>query len=91
MNKLHAHSDKSCCDGKVDSPQVTENKYSDPACGMQAKADLSKSVEHSDITYFFSSQHCRVKFRANPQQYLKPQSTSASVAPQAKNIVITKN
>ena len=91
MDKLHTHSDTSCCDGKMDSPQVTDKTHTDPVCGMQAKADPSKSVEHSGITYYFCSQHCVAKFRANPQQYLKPQSTSASIPTQANNRVITNN
>ena len=79
MDKLHTHSDQSCCDGKVDLPQVTDKTHTDPVCGMQTAADSNKSVEHSGITYYFCSQHCIKKFRANPQQYLKPQTTSTKV------------
>ena len=79
MHKQHTHTDKSCCDSSVKPLQVTESTHTDPVCGMQAKADPSKSVEHSGITYFFCSQHCVAKFRANPQQYLKPQTTSTKV------------
>ena len=91
MDKSHTHDNQSCCEDKVDSPQVTDKTHTDPVCGMQTGTDSNKSVEHSGITYFFCSQHCVAKFRANPQQYLKPQSTSSSIPTQAKDIVITKN
>jgi heavy metal translocating P-type ATPase len=75
MDKLHTHTDKSCCNGNNDSSQATENTHIDPVCGMVAEADPNKSLEYSGITYYFCSQHCVEKFRANPQQYLKPQSS----------------
>ncbi|MGB4813233.1 MAG: heavy metal translocating P-type ATPase [Methylophilaceae bacterium] len=77
MDKLHTHAstNKSCCDGSIASLKAAENAHIDPVCGMQAKADPKKSVEHSGITYYFCSQHCVEKFRASPQQYLNPQTS----------------
>ena len=66
---------KSCCDGIV-SPNVTEHANIDPVCGMQVAANSQQTVEYSGVTYFFCSQHCLAKFRANPHQYLIPQTTS---------------
>ena len=71
MDKLHSHTHQSCCDGKVDSPIVTDKTHTDPVCGMQAAADSNRAVEHSGITYYFCSQHCVKKFRANPQEFVK--------------------
>ena len=79
MDKLHIHNDQSCCEGKVDSLQVTDKTHTDPVCGMQTAADPSKSVEHSGNTYYFCSQHCVENFRANPYKYLKPQTTPTNV------------
>ena len=47
------------------------NFFVDPVCGMQAAADSNRAVEHSGITYYFCSQHCVKKFRANPQEFVK--------------------
>lgn len=91
MDKQHTHTDKSCCDGSIESLQVTESTHTDPVCGMQAKADPNKSVEHSGIAYYFCSQHCVEKFRANPQQYLKSQTslTTDKAKVGAKNALYT--
>ncbi len=81
MDKLYNHTktNGSCCDGKTNPSQVTEDKNTDLVCGMQVQADPKKLVEHAGITYFFCSQHCVEKFRANPHQYLKPQTASTKV------------
>ncbi len=42
----------------------------DPVCGMNVTANPEKSVEHAGHRYYFCSQRCIEKFRANPTQYL---------------------
>lgn len=69
------HTNKSCCDGNTNSSHITEKTQTDPVCGMVVEIDSSKSVDNSGATYYFCSQHCVDKFRANPQQYLKPQTS----------------
>jgi Cu+-exporting ATPase len=49
----------------------------DPVCGMTVDpVHAAGSVEYADTTYFFCSQHCEQRFRANPNDYLKPPSTT---------------
>ncbi len=53
----------------------------DPVCGMTVDpAHAAGSVEHADKTYFFCSQHCKQRFSANPNDYLKPPSTKNQAA-----------
>jgi heavy metal translocating P-type ATPase len=68
-----------------DSPSVvhTEKPYTDPVCGMKAAADPAKSVTHAGVTYYFCSQHCVTKFRANPEQYLHPQTAKPAASKDA--------
>jgi Cu+-exporting ATPase len=49
---------------------ATAQMHIDPVCGMTVKADPAKSAEHGGKTYYFCSQGCVTKFRANPEQYL---------------------
>lgn len=53
---------------------VIDKPHTDPVCGMKAATDPAKSVTHAGHTYYFCSQHCVTKFRANPEQYLDPQA-----------------
>jgi P-type Cu2+ transporter len=39
---------------------------------MKTKEDAIQSMTHAGLTYYFCSQHCVEKFRANPQYYLEP-------------------
>jgi Cu2+-exporting ATPase len=72
-------SDHACCGhdhaGQHEhKPAALDKPYTDPVCGMKTAADPAKSVTYAGITYYFCSQHCVTKFRANPEQYLKPQA-----------------
>jgi YHS domain-containing protein len=49
----------------------------DPVCGMDVGAEKSHSVEFAGKRYYFCSQRCEEKFRANPAEYLKPSTTAA--------------
>ncbi|MDP3841564.1 MAG: heavy metal translocating P-type ATPase [Oxalobacteraceae bacterium] len=71
-----------CCGHDHGAPVAlaADQPHIDPVCGMQAAADPAKSVEHAGTTYYFCSAHCVAKFRADPEQYLKPR---AKVAPAA--------
>ncbi len=91
MDKPHTPIDKSCCIGNTDSSKATDHTYIDPVCGMQVEADPKKSVEYSGTTYYFCSQRCVEKFRTNPQQYLKPQTsvTTDKIKAGAKNTIYT--
>jgi Cu+-exporting ATPase len=50
--------------------QISGNQATDPVCGM--KVDIAKAKYHhtlSDTEYYFCSNGCREKFKANPSQY----------------------
>lgn len=50
----------------------------DPVCGMKVDpAKAAATVEHQGIRYFFCSQGCATKFKAEPDKYLKPQPAAA--------------
>jgi Cu+-exporting ATPase len=60
------------------SPRGT---HIDPVCGMSVDpASAAGSVEHQETTYWFCSDSCVRKFRANPDLYLKPRQTKAASA-----------
>jgi len=70
---------------------MTENAadkpYTDPVCGMKAVANPDKCVAHAGTTYYFCSQKCVEKFRANPQQYLSPKTQLQKESKSEKNSV----
>jgi heavy metal translocating P-type ATPase len=47
----------------------------DPVCGMQVEPKLTRSVTYDGRAYYFCSQGCKDKFRADPLRYLKPAAT----------------
>jgi Cu+-exporting ATPase len=56
---------------------VTER---DPVCGMTVElAKAAGSVEHHGHTYYFCSQKCVAKFKAEPQKYLAPSPPEAAL------------
>ena len=61
--------------------QATVPLAKDPVCGMTVDpVHAAGSVEHAGKTYFFCSQHCEQRFRANPNDYLKLPSTTNQAA-----------
>ncbi|RQW83857.1 MAG: YHS domain-containing protein, partial [Geobacter sp.] len=43
----------------------------DPVCGMDVHADSSPyRFDHDGVSYFFCCEHCRIKFRENPDKFL---------------------
>ncbi len=56
----------------------------DPVCGMKVDTESGRSLEQAGKSYYFCSQHCLEKFKANPDKYLKPvASTPKATAPSA--------
>jgi len=53
----------------------------DPVCGMKVTADSTKSIAHAGVMFYFCSQGCVNKFRANPSQYLKPLNSLTPSSP----------
>ncbi len=69
--------------------ESTEKSHIDPVCGMKTTADPNKQVENAGVIYYFCSQKCVEKFRANPQQFLTPQVAPPSTDRAAKNAIYT--
>ncbi|MGH9548433.1 MAG: heavy metal translocating P-type ATPase, partial [Terriglobales bacterium] len=65
--------------------QLTKTE-TDPVCGMEVAANPDKSVEHEGQYYFFCSQRCIEKFRANPAQYVDAQPRTPVSAESASAI-----
>lgn len=69
--------------------ETDKQPYVDPVCGMKTAADPAKLVENAGVNYYFCSQKCVEKFRANPQQYLTPPLAPPSTDSAAKNTLYT--
>lgn len=66
---------KSCCG--AGEPR----EYRDPVCGMvTTDANAYLPLEYRGKTYYFCSEHCRKKFRQNPEKYLHPAEDRAAFA-----------
>ncbi len=51
----------------------------DPVCGMDAKRDPEKSIQHEDFTYYFCSKGCMEKFQGDLKKYACPCSNMGKV------------
>ena len=48
-------------------------RVQDPVCGMEVTpAEAAATLEYGGKDYFFCCEHCKSKFQADPQWYLKP-------------------
>jgi len=66
---------KSCCG--AGEPR----EYRDPVCGMvTTDANAYLPLEYRGKTYYFCSEHCRKKFRQNPEKYLHPAEDRVALA-----------
>jgi copper-(or silver)-translocating P-type ATPase len=64
-----------CCAGAA--PEAEARTGIDPVCGMKVDpAKAAESVEHNGTTFHFCSRGCAVKFRADPEKYLHPQTAA---------------
>ncbi|MBW6487680.1 heavy metal translocating P-type ATPase [Sulfurimonas sp.] len=53
--------------------------HRDPVCGMNVSPDSKYSYRYKNEDYRFCSEHCLVKFKAHPQNYLKKESSDTLV------------
>lgn len=63
-----------------------EKKYVDPVCGMSTD-DPDEYIHdtHEGKDYYFCSEHCRQKFRENPEQYSSRQNGGGDSGSQEKD------
>ena len=52
------------------SEPATQKSHLDPVCGMEVVANPQKSQVFGGETYYFCSQRCVDKFKADPHHYL---------------------
>ena len=51
----------------------------DPVCGMKVDPATAKgAVDHRGTRYYFCSEKCVAKFRADPEKYLAPRVEPAA-------------
>jgi Cu+-exporting ATPase len=67
-------------------PVATQPRFAsqtrDPVCGMSVDPNTAGyRVEHGDTTTYFCSEHCRAKFLADPDRYLKSLEPVAASSP----------
>ena len=53
----------------------------DPVCGMKVVANPEKSFDQEGVRYYFCSQGCMTKFRADPAKYLHAQQATVPSTP----------
>jgi P-type Cu+ transporter len=52
---------------------LRDGTVEDPVCHMMVRPETAAgSFTHEGHTYYFCNLHCREKFKANPEQFLKP-------------------
>ncbi|HZY62307.1 MAG TPA: heavy metal translocating P-type ATPase [Edaphobacter sp.] len=68
-----------CCENKNSIETITAAPLAiDPVCDMKVDpAKAAATVEHNGATFYFCSQGCAAKFRADPYKYLNPKSVVA--------------
>jgi len=55
------------------------NLVKDPVCGMDVDPQTTAyRSDHAGRAYYFCSEHCRAKFQADPDSYLRPVAPAAS-------------
>jgi Cu+-exporting ATPase len=71
-----------------DSPEIDENEspseFHDPICGMKTDdPNAYQPYEYNDKTYYFCSDHCLTKFKADPEGYISDKKQQAIEEPVA--------
>ncbi|ANP46753.1 heavy metal translocating P-type ATPase [Candidatus Viadribacter manganicus] len=56
---------------------VGGQKFRDPVCGMEVGADTPHRLTHDGAEVLFCSAHCKAKFAAAPQKYVKAAPVSS--------------
>ncbi|MDP2893130.1 MAG: heavy metal translocating P-type ATPase, partial [Sulfurimonas sp.] len=59
--------------------ETKAEELKDPVCGMNVSIDSKYSYRYKNEDYRFCSEHCLVKFKAHPEDYLKKESSYALV------------
>ena len=78
----HADHDHQQCQHQPQAPSNGDSAtLTDPVCGMTVAPDAEHRAKHDGQEYRFCSAHCRHKFVADPQRYLKPSEEQPAAVP----------
>jgi Cu+-exporting ATPase len=67
---------------QIGLPAAKEVTFKDPVCGMNVKPDSAAGMEtYQGQTYYFCSQGCAAKFRADPAKYLAKDLDAQTIQP----------
>jgi Cu+-exporting ATPase len=73
----HGHGEAPAGSGAI-SPGA-DKTAADPVCGMKVSPGTTRKVAHEGQTYYFCSDHCVAKFRADPSKYVHPKEAETPV------------
>lgn len=59
--------------------ETKAEELKDPVCGMSVSSDSKYSYRYKNEDYRFCSEHCLVKFKVHPEDYLKEESSHTLV------------
>lgn len=65
--------------------QIKAEELKDPVCGMNVSIDSKYSYRYKNEDYRFCSEHCLVKFKAHPEDYLKKEGSDTLKEPICTN------
>jgi P-type Cu+ transporter len=68
------------------APEAATTK--DPVCGMTVYTEAALRTEHAGQTYFFCSQRCLERFKANPSAFLAEKPPSAPATATARTVYV---
>ena len=64
---------------------AASKRVTDPVCGMKVDPATAISHQHAGMTHYFCSEHCREKFRADPDRYLTAKPAMREAVPPIGN------
>ncbi len=88
--RIHPHAGKNA---QSQAPQSVGKEglavLKDPVCGMTVTDQSLQHAAYMGHTFFFCSPHCKVKFEANPKQYVEDHADELSTKPSAQGAIYT--
>ena len=69
----------SCSSLTMEESAKSATTVKDPVCGMDVEPSTARhKLDHAGKTYYFCCASCLERFRAHPDEYLKPRPASAA-------------
>ena len=73
----HGHRQPGHGDASGASPARQDKTATDPVCGMKVSPNTTRKIEHEGRSFYFCSDRCVAKFRAEPSKYVRPGKAEA--------------